>query len=236
MGTGRDSLEVRDPPPGPLAPAARAGSGGSDDRARVPAQTDENVVTCFIDGAATLKRARKQGLLRPVALRPEPPLPTPPLPNDFDPGPGLAAAAAPPLRPLPKIRVFPQLSEVQKARLRMKDQAHPLAPTAATQEQERNAFLERIQAEEESDGNRSREDLIHRERIRERPAADARLPALGRGLPPEDMPLATERDREILRRASHILREVERFCAGARSARVAPSPEMIWASTRAIAS
>ncbi|KAH8043361.1 hypothetical protein JL721_13160 [Aureococcus anophagefferens] len=38
MGTGRDSLE-----------------------------TDENVVTCFIDGAATLKRARKQGLLRPVA-------------------------------------------------------------------------------------------------------------------------------------------------------------------------
>jgi len=35
MGTGRDSLE-----------------------------TDENVVTCFIDGAATLKRARKQGLLR----------------------------------------------------------------------------------------------------------------------------------------------------------------------------
>ncbi|KAH8054071.1 hypothetical protein JL721_10566 [Aureococcus anophagefferens] len=42
MGTGRDSLE-----------------------------TDENVVTCFIDGAATLKRARKQGLLRPVAPRPE---------------------------------------------------------------------------------------------------------------------------------------------------------------------
>ncbi|KAH8098081.1 hypothetical protein JL720_1005 [Aureococcus anophagefferens] len=41
MGTGRDSLE-----------------------------TDENVVTCFIDGAATLKRARKQGLLRPVAPRP----------------------------------------------------------------------------------------------------------------------------------------------------------------------
>ncbi|KAH8066224.1 hypothetical protein JL722_641 [Aureococcus anophagefferens] len=40
MGTGRDSLE-----------------------------TDENVVTCFIDGAATLKRARKQGLLRPVAPR-----------------------------------------------------------------------------------------------------------------------------------------------------------------------
>ncbi|KAH8096142.1 hypothetical protein JL720_3494 [Aureococcus anophagefferens] len=41
MGTGRDSLE-----------------------------SDENVVTCFIDAAATLKRARKQGLLRPVAPRP----------------------------------------------------------------------------------------------------------------------------------------------------------------------
>ncbi|KAH8065481.1 hypothetical protein JL721_8235 [Aureococcus anophagefferens] len=70
MGTGRDSLEVRDPRPGPLAARAAPGSGGSDDRARVPAQTDENVVTCFIDGAATLKRARKQGLLRPVAPRP----------------------------------------------------------------------------------------------------------------------------------------------------------------------
>ncbi|KAH8075478.1 hypothetical protein JL721_1487 [Aureococcus anophagefferens] len=65
MGTGRDSLEVRDPPQAPRA----APRGGSDD-ARVPAQTDENVVTCFIDGAATLKRARKQGLLRPVAPRP----------------------------------------------------------------------------------------------------------------------------------------------------------------------
>ncbi|KAH8059364.1 hypothetical protein JL722_5387 [Aureococcus anophagefferens] len=67
MGTGRDSLEVRDPRPAPAAPpraeAAEATSG-------VPAQTDENVVTCFIDGAATLKRARKQGLLRPVAPRP----------------------------------------------------------------------------------------------------------------------------------------------------------------------
>ncbi|KAH8061708.1 hypothetical protein JL722_3653 [Aureococcus anophagefferens] len=63
-------------------------------------------------------------------------------------GPAPAAAAA--LRPLPKIRVFPQLSEVQKARLRMKDQEHIRrgAPQAVTQEQERNAFLERIQAEE----------------------------------------------------------------------------------------
>ncbi|KAH8076420.1 hypothetical protein JL721_419 [Aureococcus anophagefferens] len=68
MGTGRDSLEVRDPRPGP-ARAARRGSGGSDEPAR-PAQSDENVVTCFIDAAATLKRARKQGLLRPVAPRP----------------------------------------------------------------------------------------------------------------------------------------------------------------------
>ncbi|KAK7230692.1 2-oxoglutarate and iron dependent oxygenase [Aureococcus anophagefferens] len=69
MGTGRDSLEVRDPRPGPLAPRAPR-KRRKRRRARVPAQTDENVVTCFIDGAATLKRARKQGLLRPVAPRP----------------------------------------------------------------------------------------------------------------------------------------------------------------------
>ncbi|KAH8054498.1 hypothetical protein JL722_8846 [Aureococcus anophagefferens] len=56
MGTGRDSLE-----------------------------TDENVVTCFIDGAATLKRARKQGLLRPVAPRPlKRARADASLPNDFD--------------------------------------------------------------------------------------------------------------------------------------------------------
>ncbi|KAH8054534.1 hypothetical protein JL722_8888 [Aureococcus anophagefferens] len=65
------------------------------------------------------------------------------------PGPGRGGRAAP--RPLPKIRVFPQLSEVQKARLRMKDQEHirrARLHEAVTQEQERNAFLERIQAEE----------------------------------------------------------------------------------------
>ncbi|KAH8043362.1 hypothetical protein JL721_13161 [Aureococcus anophagefferens] len=99
-------------------------------------------------------------------------------PRRAQPVPAPAAAAAPP-RPLPKIRVFPQLSE----------------------EQERNAFLERIQAEEvrreqariaaarpvppppnratgadddsdegweESDEDDPVEDLIHRERIRER--------------------------------------------------------------------
>ncbi|KAH8048881.1 hypothetical protein JL720_15730 [Aureococcus anophagefferens] len=69
MGTGRDSLEVRDPRPGPLAPR-RAPRKRRKRRGARPAQTDENVVTCFIDGAATLKRARKQGLLRPVAPRP----------------------------------------------------------------------------------------------------------------------------------------------------------------------
>ena len=49
----------------------------------------------------------------------------------------------------------------------------------------------------------------------------------------EDMPRVTERDREILRRVLYILREAERFCAGVRSARVAPSSEMIWAPRRA---
>ncbi|KAH8044654.1 hypothetical protein JL720_17007 [Aureococcus anophagefferens] len=65
------------------------------------------------------------------------------------PGAGRGGRAAP--RPLPKIRVFPQLSEVQKARLRMKDQEHirrGAAPRGRHAEQERNAFLERIQAEE----------------------------------------------------------------------------------------
>ncbi|KAK7238710.1 methionine adenosyltransferase [Aureococcus anophagefferens] len=75
MGTGRDSLEVRDPRPGPPA-GARAPLKRRKRRKRrarerkAPRETDENVVTCFIDGAATLKRARKQGLLRPVAPRP----------------------------------------------------------------------------------------------------------------------------------------------------------------------
>ncbi|KAH8052793.1 hypothetical protein JL722_9927 [Aureococcus anophagefferens] len=133
------------------------------------------------------------------------------------PGPGRGGRAAP--RPLPKIRVFPQLSEVQKARLRMKDQEHirRRGSTAVTQEQERNAFLERIQAEErrgfeESDNDDPVEDLIHRERIRERDLL--RTPgclALGReAFRVEDMPRVTERDREILRRLLYILREAER--------------------------
>ena len=173
---------------------------------------------------------------------------------------------------MPKIRVFPQLSEVQKARLRMKDQEHIRRAArlheAVTQEQERNAFLERIQAEEvrreqariaaarpvppppnratgagddsdegweESDEDDPVEDLIHRERIRERDLL--RTPgclALGRkAFRLEDMPRVTERDREILRRVLYILREAERFCAGVRSARVAPSTAMFWAPRRA---
>ncbi|KAH8054497.1 hypothetical protein JL722_8845 [Aureococcus anophagefferens] len=142
--------------------------------------------------------------------------------------PGRGGRAAP--RPLPKIRVFPQLSEVQKARLRMKDQEHIRRAArlheAVTQEQERNAFLERIQAEEvrreqariaaarpvppppnratgagddsdegweESDEDDPVEDLIHRERIRERDLL--RTPgclALGRkAFRLEDMPRAS---------------------------------------------
>ncbi|KAH8053879.1 hypothetical protein JL720_14606 [Aureococcus anophagefferens] len=166
------------------------------------------------------------------------------------PVPAPAAAAAPPPRPLPKIRVFPQLSEVQKARLRMKDQEHIRRAArlheAVTQEQERNAFLERIQAEEvrreqariaaarpvppppnrdrrgddsdegweESDEDDPVEDLIHRERIRERdcgrPAASpsAARPSASRTC------RATERDREILRRVLYILREAERRNCG----------------------
>ncbi|KAK7230691.1 methionine adenosyltransferase [Aureococcus anophagefferens] len=91
---------------------------------------------------------------------------------------------------------------------------------------------------EESDEDDPVEDLIHRERIRERDLL--RTPgclALGRkAFRLEDMPRVRGRDREILRRVLYILREAERFCAGVRSARVAPSPEMIWAPRRAIAS
>ncbi|EGB02497.1 hypothetical protein AURANDRAFT_68824, partial [Aureococcus anophagefferens] len=116
-------------------------------------------------------------------------------------------------------------------------------------EQERNAFLERIQAEEvrreqariaaarpvppppnratgagddsdegweESDEDDPVEDLIHRERIRERDLL--RTPgclALGRkAFRLEDMPRVTERDREILRRVLYILREAERRNCG----------------------
>ncbi|EGB02884.1 hypothetical protein AURANDRAFT_68474 [Aureococcus anophagefferens] len=145
------------------------------------------------------------------------------------------------------------LSEVQKARLRMKDQEHIRRAArlheAVTQEQERNAFLERIQAEEvrreqariaaarpvppppnratgagddsdegweESDEDDPVEDLIHRERIRERDLL--RTPgclALGRkAFRLEDMPRVTERDREILRRVLYILREAERRNCG----------------------
>ncbi|EGB02615.1 hypothetical protein AURANDRAFT_68718, partial [Aureococcus anophagefferens] len=117
------------------------------------------------------------------------------------------------------------------------------------EEQERNAFLERIQAEEvrreqariaaarpvppppnratgagddgdevweESDNDDPVEDLIHRERIRERDLL--RTPgclALGRkAFRLEDMPRVTERDREILRRVLYILREAERRNCG----------------------
>ncbi|KAH8076180.1 hypothetical protein JL721_171 [Aureococcus anophagefferens] len=142
----------------------------------------------------------------PPGARAAPPEPSTTIaPAATQPVPAPAAAAAPPPRPLPKIRVFPQLSEVQKARLRMKDQEHirraARLHAAVTQEQERNAFLERIQAEEvrreqariaaarpvppppnratgadddsdggfeESDNDDPVEDLIHRERIRER--------------------------------------------------------------------
>ena len=88
---------------------------------------------------------------------------------------------------------------------------------------------------EESDEDDPVEDLIHRERIRERDLL--RTPgclALGRkAFRLEDMPRVTERDREILRRVLYILREAERFCAGVRSARVAPSTATIWAPRRA---
>ncbi|KAH8069189.1 hypothetical protein JL721_6007 [Aureococcus anophagefferens] len=177
----------------------------------------------------------------PAAAAAAPPEPSTTIaPAATQPVPAPAAAAAPPPRPLPKIRVFPQLSEVQKARLRMKDQEHIRRAArlheAVTQEQERNAFLERIQAEEvrreqariaaarpvppppnratgagddsdegweESDDDPV-EDLIHRERIRERDLL--RTPgclALGRkAFRLEDMPRVTERDREILRRTA----------------------------------
>ncbi|KAH8054058.1 hypothetical protein JL721_10551 [Aureococcus anophagefferens] len=175
------------------------------------------------------------------------------------PGPGRGGRAA--AAPLPKIRVFPQLSEVQKARLRMKDQEHIRRGArlqAVTQEQERNAFLERIQAEEvrreqariaaarpvppppnratgagddsdegweESDEDDPVEDLIHRERIRERDLL--RTPgclALGRkAFRLEDMPRVTERDREILRRVLYILREAERPSTRSRSTRTSSS-------------
>ncbi|KAH8045939.1 hypothetical protein JL721_12513 [Aureococcus anophagefferens] len=135
----------------------------------------------------------------------------------------------------------------------MKDQEHirraARLHAAVTQEQERNAFLERIQAEEvrreqariaaarpvppppnratgadddsdegweESDNDDPVEDLIHRERIRERDLL--RTPgclALGRkAFRLEDMPRVTERDREILRRVLYILREAERRNCG----------------------
>ncbi|EGB02517.1 hypothetical protein AURANDRAFT_68806, partial [Aureococcus anophagefferens] len=190
----------------------------------------------------------------PAAAAAAPPEPSTTIaPAATQPVPAPAAAAAPPPRPLPKIRVFPQLSEVQKARLRMKDQEHirraARLHAAVTQEQERNAFLERIQAEEvrreqariaaarpvppppnratgagddsdegweESDEDDPVEDLIHRERIRERDLL--RTPgclALGRkAFRLEDMPRVTERDREILRRVLYILREAERRNCG----------------------
>ncbi|KAH8061644.1 hypothetical protein JL720_13344 [Aureococcus anophagefferens] len=112
--------------------------------------------------------------------------------------------------------LYPMLSEVQKARLRMKDQEHIRARRGSTRPDE---------GWEESDEDDPVEDLIHRERIRERDLL--RTPgclALGRkAFRLEDMPRVTERDREILRRVLYILREAERFCAGVRSARVAPS-------------
>ncbi|KAH8095270.1 hypothetical protein JL720_2559 [Aureococcus anophagefferens] len=155
-----------------------------------------------------------------------------------------APPAAPP-PPEPSTTIAPAATQ-PKARLRMKDQEHirrARLHEAVTQEQERNAFLERIQAEEvrreqariaaarpvppppnrataggdsdegweESDEDDPVEDLIHRERIRERDLL--RTPgclALGRkAFRLEDMP-RTERDREILRRVLYILREAER--------------------------
>ncbi|KAH8052559.1 hypothetical protein JL722_10109 [Aureococcus anophagefferens] len=69
---------------------------------------------------------------------------------------------------------------------------------------------------EESDEDDPVEDLIHRERIRERDLL--RTPgclALGRkAFRLEDMPRVTERDREILRRVLYILREAERRNCG----------------------
>ncbi|KAH8062612.1 hypothetical protein JL722_3537 [Aureococcus anophagefferens] len=69
---------------------------------------------------------------------------------------------------------------------------------------------------EESDNDDPVEDLIHRERIRERDLL--RTPgclALGRkAFRLEDMPRVTERDREILRRVLYILREAERRNCG----------------------
>ncbi|KAH8062875.1 hypothetical protein JL720_13117 [Aureococcus anophagefferens] len=71
---------------------------------------------------------------------------------------------------------------------------------------------------EESDEDDPVEDLIHRERIRERDLL--RTPgclALGRkAFRLEDMPRVTERDREILRRVLYILREAERHGPGPR--------------------
>ncbi|KAH8077325.1 hypothetical protein JL720_10045 [Aureococcus anophagefferens] len=170
-------------------------------------------------------------------------------------------------------RKLKRRSKKKSAKAKNAAGAAPHAPLheAVTQEQERNAFLERIQAEEvrreqariagarpvppppnratgagddsdegweESDEDDPVEDLIHRERIRERDLL--RTPgclALGRkAFRLEDMPRVTERDREILRRVLYILREAERFCAGVRSARVAPSPADLGPSTRAIAS
>ncbi|KAH8044462.1 hypothetical protein JL721_12847 [Aureococcus anophagefferens] len=320
MGTGRDSLE-----------------------------TDENVVTCFIDGAATLKRARKQGLLRPVAPRPlnarradvvaserpiavargarhgplELPRPVRSIPDDLDPvarrlqfdfvlmlcrrlgvkdvflfateagapawltlgfehvgssaslihlrfdllfkrdrGVLARSARGPPSRSVAEYgekQVVRLAKEAANAAAEVEaendDESRPrstsggAAPRAVTQEQERNAFLERIQAEEvrreqariaaarpvppppnratgagddsdegweESDDDDPVEDLIHRERIRERDLL--RTPgclALGRkAFRLEDMPRVTERDREILRRVLYILREAERRNCG----------------------
>ncbi|KAK7242889.1 2-oxoglutarate and iron dependent oxygenase [Aureococcus anophagefferens] len=137
-------------------------------------------------------------------------------------------------------RKLKRRSKKKSAKAKNAAGAAPHAP-----EQERNAFLERIQAEEvrreqariaaarpvppppnratgagrrqrrgfeESDNDDPVEDLIHRERIRERDLL--RTPgclALGRkAFRLEDMPRVTERDREILRRVLYILREAER--------------------------
>ncbi|KAH8094192.1 hypothetical protein JL720_4184 [Aureococcus anophagefferens] len=76
--------------------------------------------------SAKAKNAAGAAPHAPVSAPPAAPPPPRALDDDraaaTQPVPAPAAAAAPPPRPLPKIRVFPQLSEVQKARLRMKDQ------------------------------------------------------------------------------------------------------------------
>ncbi|KAK7248878.1 2-oxoglutarate and iron dependent oxygenase [Aureococcus anophagefferens] len=149
-------------------------------------------------------------------------------------------------------RKLKRRSKKKSAKAKNAAGAAPHAP-----EQERNAFLERIQAEEvrreqariaaarpvppppnrdrrgrrqrrgfeESDNDDPVEDLIHRERIRERDLL--RTPgclALGRkAFRLEDMPRVTERDREILRRVLYILREAERPSTRSRSTRTSSS-------------